>query len=199
MPRRTVSFSAKASCICSGFLTQFGCLFGGFGTVFVWGFLFAQKSGSSPFDLSPLLITSVFPLVGALMIASQIPKKLRWIDLLAVGERAIAEYSRNERTNMRINEEPVYKVFYSFKTDSGAVGEVSASTTDVQSYSSVAQREVLYDPQNPDQAMVLDELPRELTLDYANRVALKSLPKRLFILPAATILGNISAFIGYLT
>ena len=92
---------------------------------------------------------------------------------------------------MSINDELVYKVFYEFKTNSGGSGEAAGSTTDVDEYSAVQQREVLYNPNEPGEAMVLDDLPNELVLEHTDKVVLRSVPKRLFILPGLTIAGNL--------
>ena len=127
---------------------------------------------------------------------TQAPSK--WIHLLENGVRTIGDYASTEATNMSINDETVYKVHYVFKTNDGVEGTAAGSTTEPDDYKSVPQREIYYDPKDPKLAFLVDELPGGIRVNHLDRTEVKSFPWLLFILPGATVVGNVLAFASLL-
>jgi uncharacterized protein DUF3592 len=111
----------------------------------------------------PLLVVGimgVFPGVGVLLILFGLRKGLKARRLLARGRMALASVLRQEATGTRINEKPVMKITYSFTDDEGQTHRFMHKTHEIEAITDDSGGErILYDPQDPSSAFLLDELP----------------------------------------
>ncbi len=117
-----------------------------------------MRLGSLPFFV--VLIMSAFPGVGVLLIALGFRKGLKARALLKGGRMALASVLHQESTSTRINDKPVMKITYSFTDHQGQAQRFLRKTHEIEAITDDAGGErLLYDPQNPSDAFLLDELP----------------------------------------
>jgi hypothetical protein len=102
---------------------------------------------------------SIFPLIGVLLIAFATRTGFRRNQLLRRGLLASGKLLGREMTNMKVNNRPVWKLTFEFTARDGQRHEATASTTDTARLEDEAQEPLLYDPENPSKAYVLDEAP----------------------------------------
>jgi hypothetical protein len=101
----------------------------------------------------------IFPFIGALFVLFATLSGLRRNQLLRRGLLASGTLLGRERTNMTVNDRPVWKLIFEFHDRNGQRHEASARTTDTSRLEDEAQEPLLYDPENPAKAYVLDEAP----------------------------------------
>lgn len=102
------------------------------------------------------LLALIFPLAGF------VPAwlGLRWgrarAALLRNGRQAEATFAGKEPTNMTVNDQPVWKLVFTFKDEMGEERTVESNTHDPQGLQDEPTERVLYDD---DQAVLVDSLP----------------------------------------
>ncbi len=106
-----------------------------------------------------VMFVSLFPFVGlALMIPATITG-LKRNRLLREGLIADGKLIAKRETNVRINRRPVYELRFEFTARDGRRYQAKARTTDTERLQDEAQEPLLYDPNDPTRAYVLDETP----------------------------------------
>lgn len=135
-------------------------------------------SGSSPVGpliwLGPLLGGGIPGLIGLVFVIVGLRKGARTAYLLANGRRTTGTFSGLEGTNVRINNQPVFRLYYDFETDEGTQQRATCtmraySASDVQSQAA-PEEVVLYDPSNPARAIAVQNLPGGAGFDETGRV-----------------------------
>lgn len=116
----------------------------------------------APFSPWLLLPFSIFPLVGMVMLLFGVRKGVRNLDLLTNGILAKAKVTHKERTNTRINNQYVYKVFFEFKTADGKMAQSSVNTHKPYLVEDEPEEMMLYKPETPEKAVLLDALQRSV-------------------------------------
>jgi len=101
----------------------------------------------------------IFPLIGVLLVAFATRSGFRRNHLLRHGLLSSGKLLGRERTNMTVNNRPVWKLTFEFTDRNGQRHEATANTTDTDRLEDEAQEPLLYDPNNPAKAFVLDEVP----------------------------------------
>jgi hypothetical protein len=138
-----------------------------------------------------VLFVVIFPAIGLalLIVFTRIGTKRN--ELLRDGVFTTGVLKSRRPTNMTVNKRPVFELIFEFKTRDGRKCEATARTTDPSRLEDEAQEPLLYDPENPSKAYVLDEAPArpkvEMNGDLVGRpeVALAAL-----ILPALVTLAH---------
>jgi hypothetical protein len=102
---------------------------------------------------------AIFPFIGAMFVLFSTLSGFRRNHLLRHGVLASGTLLGRERTNVTVNDRPVWKLTFEFTGRDGQRREATASTTDTSRLEDEAQEPLLYDPDNPDKAYVLDEAP----------------------------------------
>jgi hypothetical protein len=106
-----------------------------------------------------VMFVTIFPFVGlALMIPATITG-LKRNRLLREGLIANGKLISKRETNVRINRRPVIELCFEFTARDGKRYQAKARTTDTARLEDEAQEPLLYDPNNPTRAYVLDETP----------------------------------------
>jgi hypothetical protein len=106
-----------------------------------------------------VLFVVIFPLVGlAILIPSTIWGRRR-NHLLENGIFTTGKLLGRRPTNMTVNKRPVIELVFEFTTRDGRRCEATARTTNPQKLEDEAQEPLLYDPENPEKACLLDEAP----------------------------------------
>jgi len=97
--------------------------------------------------------------IGLALAFANAKKGLKACHVLRHGKLAWGTYSHKEDSGGRINEEIVYRYFFSFKADDGKEYQVSHSTHKPDTILDEDQEPLLYDPDQPSQGVVIDGLP----------------------------------------
>lgn len=141
----------------------------------------------------PFAVVSIlFPLVGLGFLVSGIKYGLKANRLLAQGRIAFGKLISSEMTNTSINNRPVMKLRFAFETHEGEDWEVVAKTHEPEDLRDEPQEPLLYDPEDPSYAVLLDNLPGSTTFDSSGHLLPASTRETLrpLILPGLTVLGH---------
>jgi hypothetical protein len=101
----------------------------------------------------------IFPFIGAVLVLFATRTGFRRNRLLRHGILAEGKLLGRERTNVVINGQPVWALTFEFTARDGRRHEAAARTTDPARLEDEAQEPLLYDPDRPESAYVLDEAP----------------------------------------
>ncbi|MGD8453005.1 MAG: DUF3592 domain-containing protein [Phycisphaerae bacterium] len=139
-----------------------------------------------------VLITWVFPLVGAIFVVAGLRKGVRGGYLLRNGRLAHGRLLDKKTTNTRINNRMVYKLTFAFEADDGVTYEAIARSHEPEKLEDEADELLLYDPLRPEKAVLLDNLPGQPRFDEFGQIRTGSVRAalRVLILPAVTIIGH---------
>lgn len=136
---------------------------------------------------------AIFPLIGVLFVAFATRSGLRRTRLLRCGVLTNGKLLGRERTNVTINDRPVWRLTFEFTGRDGRRHEATASTTDTDRLEDEGSEPLLYDPDNPSFAYVLDELPSRP--EFEPNGELRGRPRGYLsaILPGIVIAANLFA------
>lgn len=156
---------------------------------------------------SPSLLLLVFPLAGLVFVAFGLRKGLRGARLLRDGKQATGTLVSVEPTSTRVNDEVVYAFTFAFEAADGRTYEVAARTHDVARFVGEdgvetvdgrvlpefggVEEPLVYSPEDPLDAMVLDDLPGGPRIDEQGEIRTTG-PSRIpiLIIPLLTVVGH---------
>jgi predicted membrane metal-binding protein len=113
----------------------------------------------SEFDGYIWLFTLIFPFIGLIMLFFSIRKAVRQIFILKVGNIAEGKLLYKEATNVKINKQTVYALTFEFTASDNKTYQALAKTYQYDRLEDEAFEKLVYDPENPSNAVLLDELP----------------------------------------
>jgi hypothetical protein len=118
--------------------------------------------------------------------------------LLAQGKIAMGELKSKEPTSTTINDRPVYKLTFEFQADNGGIYEVVSKTHLPHLLEDEAEEQLLHDPQNPTNAVMLDNLPGSPDIDEMGYIHATDFKGGLLplVLPGLTILIHGAVFLA---
>lgn len=141
-----------------------------------------------------VIVTLIFPLVGLIFIAVTVHNGRKAHRLLKHGRMTRGTLISREITNVRINRRPVYKLVFEFEGGDGEIYHTTAKTHLPEELEDESLERLLYDPDNPSYAVMLDKLPVSPDIDASGNFALPSRETlRTFlrlIIPAITLIGH---------
>jgi hypothetical protein len=106
-----------------------------------------------------LLVFSLFPLIGFVILAYGIKKSSQNLDVLENGEIALGKFLRSEATNTTINKQRVMKLYFSFTDKYGKEQQTVAETHNTHKLQDEALEMLVYMPDNVEKSVFLDILP----------------------------------------
>lgn len=106
-----------------------------------------------------VLIVAVFPTVGLCFMLVGLRNGFLYARLLRHGVLAYGTLESKEPTSTKVNEQPVWKLTFAFTDGEGRTHRVSHSTHETAELEDQAQERVLYLPEDPARAAVLDGIP----------------------------------------
>lgn len=101
----------------------------------------------------------LFPFIGAVFVVFAMRTGLRRNRLLRHGILAEGKLTGRERTNVVVNGHPVWALTFEFTARDGRRHQATARTADPARLEDEAQEPLLYDPDRPENAYLLDEAP----------------------------------------
>lgn len=104
-------------------------------------------------------LVMIFPFIGAVLVFFATRSGLRRNQVLRHGILAEGTLLGRERTNVRVNGHPVWALTFEFTARDGRRHEAVARTTYTARLEDEAQEPLLYDPDRPERAYLLDEAP----------------------------------------
>jgi hypothetical protein len=101
-----------------------------------------------------------FFLVGLGFTLFGLRKSFREIYLLQIGDLALGHIVKKEGTSSYINNQQVFKYTFEFKAKDGQKYSTICKTYKTALLEDEKQEKLVYDPNNPEKALLLDSLPR---------------------------------------
>lgn len=156
-----------------------------------------QGARSGTFSPWVLCFVGIFPLIGIIFVAVSLVSGFKANRLLTHGRVALGTLINKEPTNTRINNQTVYKLTFEFTADTGQRYEATARSHQPYALEDEPQEQLLYDPQNPKKAVLLDSLPGEPDIDEWGNIQVANIGRsiRSLILPAAVLVINALIFV----
>jgi len=107
-----------------------------------------------------LLFLMIFPAIGIAFLTASIIKTKRTAQVLKIGETAWGEYSGEEPTNTRVNNQTVYRLFFKFTASDGKEYTAVGTTHRTYRLRDEERELVVYDPLDPEHAFPTDAFPK---------------------------------------
>lgn len=138
------------------------------------------------------IFVALFPAVGLIFVATGLRAGQRAARLLASGKLAQGKLVEKSATNTQINHRTVYKMTFEFTTENGMTARTSTKTHRTELLEDDERENLIYDPDNPENAVTLDTLPAAVLTDEAGELRTGNpFPVLLALLvPGATLLGH---------
>lgn len=189
-PAREVPLRAKLQFLFGGFYSQFGWIWTGFSSIHVRLFLI-EGSRNGTFEW-PMLFILLFPAIGLTMITVGMRKGLTGLRLLTHGIPAQGRFAGQTGTNVRINDEPVLALTFEFKTVDGRTARCVAKTHEPHRLKDEAEEPLVYDPEDPSVAVLLDDLPGRPRISDDSVVRSRDgMAWHLLLVPAGSVLMHV--------
>ncbi len=156
-----------------------------------------QGARSGTFSPWVLCILGIFLLIGLLFISVGLLSGLKANRLLRHGQVGLGTLIAKEPTNTRINNQTVYKLTFEFTADDGLRYEAIAKSHVTHGLEDEFQEQLLYDPANPNKAVMLDNLPGEPDIDERGNIQVANPGRslRVLILPVSVVVIHSLIFI----
>lgn len=123
------------------------------------------------------IIVLIFPAVALGIVFFSVQSGLRTSRVLIHGRLTSASLKSKQPTNMRVNNRPVMKLTFEFVAGDGQRYEASESATDTMALEDERSEQLLYLPDEPRSATLVDGLPRAIQASEEGRLRLeKRLP-----------------------
>lgn len=134
----------------------------------------------------------IFPLIGLAFMVSGIREGLKANRLLHMGRIAFGKLTSTEYTSTSINDRPVLKLTFTFTDRAGEEWETIAKTHQPEDLRDDEEEPLLYDPDSPEIAVLLDNLPGKTEFDDHGRLipAGPIETGKLLVIPGLSIVGH---------
>lgn len=138
-----------------------------------------------------IVFVYIFPIIGLALALAGLRKGMRARRLLATGELALGTLKSKEPTNTQVNEQTVHRYTFEFDVPNGGTFEVVGRTHRASLQDEERER-IVYDPRDPSEARLLDDLPCRPSIDGRGDFDTASSAELLWaalnlVLPAAAI------------
>ncbi|OQX98817.1 MAG: hypothetical protein B6I20_10625 [Bacteroidetes bacterium 4572_117] len=129
----------------------------------------AKNLRTSSFPIWISFFVLIFPLVGAAMLYFSTKKAINAIYVLKIGEIAYGKFLNKEPTNTTVNKRRVYKYTFEFTAKDNKVYQAIAKTHLYERLEDEDVEKLVYDPDDPENAVLLDAFPLALRRFFANQ------------------------------
>ncbi len=128
----------------------------------------AKGLRTSEFESGITLFVLIFPTVGLIMLFFGTRKALQQIFILKIGELAEGKLLFKTPTNVKVNKQTVYALTFEFKASDGQVYQAVTKTHQYQILEDEEFEKLVYDPDMPTSAVLLDVLPNGIKEYFLN-------------------------------
>jgi hypothetical protein len=135
------------------------------------------------------LLIGVLPAVGLIFVTIGLVRGRSRLRLLSAGVPVSGKLVQKEPTLTRINNRTVYKMTFQYIAHDGVVRQTVARTHQPERLEDEPHECLLYDPDAPARAMLLDTMPGKIGIDEGGQ--LKAHSRAFLILPLLAIVGNL--------
>ncbi len=134
----------------------------------------------------------IFPMIGLGFLTSGIWYGLKANRLLSQGRIAFGKLISTVSTNTSINNRPVLKLTFNFKDQDGLDWDVTAKTHEPEDLRDELEEPLLYDPNNPSIAVLLDNLPGSTEFDSSGNLIAASFWEtvKVLLVPGLSVVGH---------
>lgn len=143
-----------------------------------------------------VMVVTVFPLVGLVILWFATRGGMKRNHLLRHGVVTTGTLVGTEGTNMYVNKRRVWKLTFAFTDRMGRRCEAVASTTDTERLRDEAAEPLLYDPDDPQRAYLLDEAPARPRFEDNGEMAGRPAAALFALLIPALIIGVNTLLLG---
>lgn len=125
-----------------------------------------QGTRNGAFEIWVLLIILPFVIIGFTFIIIRIKNGLKAVKLLEYGEIAFGKLIEKTPTGTQINNQTVYKLTFEFQANDGMVYRAIGKTHKTYNLEDEEFEKLVYDVNNPQKAVMIDELPRNVKMFF---------------------------------
>ena len=140
------------------------------------------------------IIVSIFPLIGFLILYFAGKSGLKRTRLLRTGIFTTGKLAGKEPTNMTVNDRRVYELTFAFTSRDGRRCEATARTSDPTRLEDESQEPLLYDPEDPSRAFLLDELSGRPEIDGLGELQGRPMAAAMALIIPAIVIGAHAAY-----
>jgi len=130
----------------------------------------ANDLRTSEFGGGMTLFVLIFPLIGLIMLFFSTRKTLNQLYILKIGELADGKLLFKTPTNTKINNQTVYALTFEFTASDRQVYQTVAKTHQYYRLEDEQFEKLVYDPDMPSNAVLLDALPKGLKEFFLNNL-----------------------------
>lgn len=151
---------------------------------------------TTPFGLATAFVF-LFPAIGAVFATLGMRRGLQARRLMSTGSLAFGTLTSKLPTSMKINEQTVYELTFAFEAPPGGTYEVTARTHRAHQLEDEVRERLVYDPRDPHDASLLDDLPCRPAIDARGDFVVEGSGQTVraalnLLIPAATVFGNVA-------
>ncbi len=106
-----------------------------------------------------IIFLAIFPLIGIITMFFSINNGIKKIRILKYGKLGYGRFINMEATGSKINEQTIYRLFFKFTDEEGNEHTAIGETHKVHKLTDEEEEPLVYDQNNPENAVMLDALP----------------------------------------
>jgi hypothetical protein len=152
----------------------------------------------TPLGLGPIFV-GFFPLIGLGLIIGGFRHGRRSLHMIRFGHPAQGTLESKRATNARVNHRTVYEMKFAFTGDDGIRHEAATKTSRPERLEDNEKENMLYDPEAPSRAVMLDTLPGRFSTDESGSITSASPLASLFALALPLLAIGSNAVFFYFT
>ena len=134
----------------------------------------------------------IFPVIGLGFVAAMFRKGIKSVRLLRVGRSTTGKLRSKIPTNLRINNQQVYRLTFDYTARDGRSSSISVRTHETELLEDDESERLFYDPSDLENGITLDDLPGNAQIDlsgnFLGSVHFSTLGT--LLVPVATIVGH---------
>jgi hypothetical protein len=123
---------------------------------------------SSEFGGGFTLFVLIFPVIGLIMLFFSTKKAIKEVYILKIGELAEGRLLSKIPTNTKINNQTVYELQFQFEATNGQMYQAKCRTHQYYRLEDEQLEKLVYDPDMPSNAVMLDALPKGIKEYFLN-------------------------------
>ena len=136
-----------------------------------------------------VLFVTIFPFIGFVILYFATKSGFKRSRLLRTGVFTTGTLVDKEPTNMTVNQRRVYELTFEFTSRDGRKCEAKARTTDTARLEDEHAEPLLYDPEDPSRAYVLDEAPSRPEINGVGEFMGRPMAAALSLILPAIVIG----------